>query len=614
MRRFAVALLLLSVGVTTTYTQDALTRDQRIDDLNALASFYAKNYAPYEWKKETQGFDLLRLTPWLHRIRHADDLEFQEALIEYVASLNDAHDLIAFPTTFSASLPMSVDIYDGKVLIEGLSPVVFPGAQRGDELVSLDGRPVHSLIADFRKYAIAANRRSTDRVAASRIVSRSQQIMPHISDLGDTATVVIRLAATGTTNTYVVPWSKFGIPVISQGPVPSPRRGNGRLALGSETQGLASAPAGAAPASLFQLADGGATDNTLPSYMEPVRALLNVGVSKDYYSVLGIGSRFPVWAPPPGFVQRPVPAGVPAFLLTGTYVSNGVRIGLLRIPTMSPPSAALILQHLDQEIAFFNDNTDVLVIDVMRNPGGLVSFVESISQRFMPGSFQTIGFEIRATAAWLFSFAAQLTNARLNPVDAACGPREPGGELQRGAQGLQRGPRAQRARVAQRNREPHARACGGQVYETAHGADRRILCIRRRHVSGHHSEQQPRAAIRDADDGRGWQRRRVQRACFHREFLQSHRVLDEPRAPGAGARFSAVAIHRKRRGAAGYRRGLDDSGQSDEQRCAVRAGLYGGGRQARAAGHGHAVDKRRRARRSSCDTDTARGTQPDGQG
>ena len=55
MRRFAVALLLLSVGVTTTYTQDALTRDQRIDDLNALASFYAKNYAPYEWKKRHAG-------------------------------------------------------------------------------------------------------------------------------------------------------------------------------------------------------------------------------------------------------------------------------------------------------------------------------------------------------------------------------------------------------------------------------------------------------------------------------------------------------------------------------------------------------------------------------
>ncbi len=135
MRRFAVAVLLLTVSVTTTYTQDALTKDQRIEDLTQLANFYAKNYAPYEWKIQTQDFDLLRLTPWLNRVRHADDLEFHERLIEYVASLNDAHDLIAFPTTFSASLPMNVDIYDGKVLIEALNPTVFPGAQRGDELV-----------------------------------------------------------------------------------------------------------------------------------------------------------------------------------------------------------------------------------------------------------------------------------------------------------------------------------------------------------------------------------------------------------------------------------------------------------------------------------------------
>ena len=416
MRRFAVAVLLLTVSVTTTYTQDALTKDQRIEDLTQLANFYAKNYAPYEWKIQTQDFDLLRLTPWLNRVRHADDLEFHERLIEYVASLNDAHDLIAFPTTFSASLPMNVDIYDGKVLIEALNPTVFPGAQRGDELVAIDGRPVQSLIASFRKYAIAANRRSTDRVAASRLVSRSQQIMPHISDLGDTAKVAIRLAATGAITTYVVPWSKIGIPVTSQGPVPSPRGGNGRLFLQSDEQSLAGAPAGAGPGSVFQFADLGTADTTLPSYMEPIRALLNASVSKDYFSVSGIGSRFPVYGPPPGFVQRPVPPGVPAFLLSGTYVSNGVRIGLLRIPSMSPPSTALVLQHLDQEIAFFNDNTDALVIDVMRNPGGLVSFVEAISQRFMPGPFQTIGFEIRATAAWLFSFAAQLTNARLNPA------------------------------------------------------------------------------------------------------------------------------------------------------------------------------------------------------
>jgi hypothetical protein len=417
MRRFATALLLLMVSVTTAHTQDALTRDQRIDDLTELASFYTKHYAPYEWKRDTQGFDLLRLTPWLHRIRHADDLEFHEELIEYVASLNDAHDFIAFPTTFSVSLPMIVDIYDGKVLIEALSPVAFPGAQRGDELVSIDGRSVQSLIAEFRKYAVAANQRSTDRVAASRLVSRNQQIMPHIADLGNTATVVIKLAATGATNTYVATWTKIGIPVTSQGPVPSPRRGRGRLSLPTDAEAVASllgaGAAGAGAGGLYQFADLGAADNSLPSYMEPVRALLNASVSKDYYSVTGIGSRLPVYALPPGFTLRPGPQ---PFFLSGTYMSGNVRIGLLRIPSMSPPSVTQALLQLDEDIAYFNQNADVLIIDVMRNPGGLVSFVEAVSQRFMPGAFQTIGFEIRATASWLFSFAAQLTSARLNPA------------------------------------------------------------------------------------------------------------------------------------------------------------------------------------------------------
>src|SRR6476619_8259073 len=129
MRRIGVVLLLVTFFTTTPRAQDALTRDQRNSDLTQLASQYDKNYGPYEWKRDVEGFDLLRLTPWLHRIQHADDLDFQEVLIEYVASLNDAHDYIAFPTTFSASLPMSVDIYDGQVLLESINRTFLPVAQ-----------------------------------------------------------------------------------------------------------------------------------------------------------------------------------------------------------------------------------------------------------------------------------------------------------------------------------------------------------------------------------------------------------------------------------------------------------------------------------------------------
>jgi len=430
MRHITAAVLLLLLSATTSPAQDALTREQRIADLTQLASQYAKNYGPYEWKRDVQGFDLLRLTPWLQRIAHSDDLDFQEALIEYVASLNDAHDTIAFPTTFSASLPLSVDIYDGKVLIDSINRTRLPLAQFpfviGDELVSLDGRPVQELIESFRKYAISANPRSTDRIAATRLVSRSQQIMPHIVDLGADATVVIRLAATGATSTYSIPWVKNGIPVLSQGPLPSPVRGNGRLSLSTDGQDITAGmpEATAAAAAVFKVADAGPSDDSLPAYMDPIRPLLNASVSKDYYSVLGFGARAPIFALPAGFTDLNascatciVRSGEPLFYFVATFTTaTGVRVGFLRIPSMSPPSASIALAQLDRAVALFAANTDALIVDVMRNPGGSVAFVEGVAQRLIPQPFNTIGFEIRATASWLFSFASQLTSARLNPA------------------------------------------------------------------------------------------------------------------------------------------------------------------------------------------------------
>lgn len=246
--------------------------------------------------------------------------------------------------------------------------------------------------------------------------------MPHIFELGSTAAVAIRLASTGETNTYTIPWLKNGIPILSQGPLPSPVRGNGRIFLSTDGQDITAGLAGSAvaTASIFKMAEATPSDDTLPDYMDPIRPLLNVSVSKDYYSVLGFGSRFPTFALPAGFVDLNTPCptcivrpGEPLFYFLGSYISNGVRIGFLRIPSMSPPSTTIALTQLDRAMAFFTPNTDALIVDVMRNPGGLVSFVEAVAQRLIPTPFNIIGFEIRSTGAWLFSFASQLNFARL---------------------------------------------------------------------------------------------------------------------------------------------------------------------------------------------------------
>jgi hypothetical protein len=377
---------------------------------------YAKNYAPYEWKRDVIGFDLYRLTPWLQRIQHSDDLDFQEALIEYVASLNDAHSFISFPSNFTASLGFTVDIFDGKVLIDSINRSQLPVAQFpfavGDELVALDGQPVQTLIQSFRKYAILANQRSTERFAASFIPRRFQTVMPHATELGATAVASIRLSSTGTVNNYLIPWVKSGSGIESQGPLPSPRRGNGRIFLPSDQQSPQVATGEGTSQASFKIT-ANIADNTLPSYMDPIRPLLTASVPKANNAILGWGARSPIYALPSGFVVR-LGTQSSHFFFSGTYMSNGVRIGLIRIPSMSPPNTAAALQQLNQEIAFFNANTDVLIVDIMRNTGGLISFTEAISQRLFTTPFRTCGFEIRATAGWVTGFENSLISAQLS--------------------------------------------------------------------------------------------------------------------------------------------------------------------------------------------------------
>jgi hypothetical protein len=408
MTRFCLVFLLLLASTTTLNAQ--LTADQRIADFLQLGSRYNKNYGPYEWKRTVFGFDLLNMAPWFARAADVTDLEFHDLLIEYVASLNDAHDLIAFPTNYFAQLGFSVDIYDNTVLIDSINRSRLPATDYpfaiGDELVSVDGRTVQQLMRSFRKYAISANERSTSRTAASRITARSQQIMPFAFDVPATATVVIRLASTGVETTFTMPWLQTGIAIGKDGPVPSPRLGPRRMSVEAEkdTVELAS------PKLPSQWMKAEAGDNTLPPYMEPARSFLNLSVPAEYYMVLNLGGRFPIYNAPPGFVLR-LGGSANDFFLSGTYVSNGVRIGLLRIPSFGPASAAQALQALDQEIAFFNANTDGLIVDVMRNPGGSGTFTEAVLQRMMTAPFRTMTFQFRAAGEILFSFALMLSAA-----------------------------------------------------------------------------------------------------------------------------------------------------------------------------------------------------------
>ncbi len=381
-----------------------LTVDQKIHDFENTAAIYAKRYAPYEWKKELFGFDLFEIGPWLDRVAQSrDDLEFFEIALEYVASLNDTHSSFAMPSSFLADLSFTVDIYDGKVLVDSINrtrlPVLQYPFQIGDQLISVDGRSVEDLMTEFSRFLKRGSPVSSQRSVADFLTFRPQSRIPRVIDLPDTAIVVIEQEG-GAQQTFSIPWVKTGVPLRWIGPVPSPR------------------------VSPFALAE----DAGLPSYFEPWLELTNFRlpdndpllsgytvsptgdtVSRRY--VLGLGQRTPVFSAglPADFVQR-LGRVASDFHFSGTYESDGVRIGYLRIPNFAPPNATTAVTELRNEIAYLQQNTDGLVVDVMRNTGGGCYMLTAASY-LIPYPFFFFGEEIRVTIAYINSIQAALEAA-----------------------------------------------------------------------------------------------------------------------------------------------------------------------------------------------------------
>ena len=404
MRLLSLGIAVLSTG--TLFAQ--LTPEQRSLDFQSLSAMFARRYAPVDWKKQVFGFDLLDIKPWLTRVAAAkDDLEFYEIEAEYVARLNDIHTGFQVNSTFAASLGFTVDIYDGKVLVDsinrGLLPVRDYPFAIGDELVSVDGKSAEDWIALFSKYRQRANLSNTRRAAAGQITSRSQAVFPRAVEIGDSAVVEIRRAG-GDVATYTIPWNKSGYPITSVARAPMPKKAAARDTGAPDYVRL-----------LDEFHSWKLPENDLQMQPLPFAAPSEDGEPQKY--TLGYGSRTPVIRAgfPSNFVVR---RGLSSadFHYSGTYTSGGHTIGYLRIPNFAPTSTLTAVRELETEILYFQNNTDGLVVDVMRNNGG-GCYMLDVAAHLIPYPFYFFGEQVRPTQDRLNSYAALLELAKLLQAD-----------------------------------------------------------------------------------------------------------------------------------------------------------------------------------------------------
>jgi hypothetical protein len=404
MKTLILSLILISAS-SAVHAQN-LTPAQKEADFRYLASMYSTYYAPIDWKKQLFNFDALAIKPWLDKVAQTKtDLDFYEVCVSYVASLNDTHDQFSLPSDFIARLGFTADVYDGVLLIDSINRTQLPAKDfpftTGDQLLSVDGRDVSLLLQDFAPYSAWANPIAAKRIAASEITGRSQSLMPHATDvIGKTATVAI-LRQSGATETYNIPWVVSGTP-LAVGPVPSPK--------------ITAQAAHKTARELF------ASAQAAPDYMTALLEAQWSGVlNPDQVGINGFGGTSPIFAGAlaGAHFTRRLGGSAGDYFYSGTFPYEDLTIGYIRIPSYAPASTSAALTQFQKEIAYFNANTDGLIVDEMRNPGGNLCYGESIASQLIPDYFRVTGFRLRPFWSRVIGFYNSWINAKASGAPQA---------------------------------------------------------------------------------------------------------------------------------------------------------------------------------------------------
>ena len=205
--------LIMGLASTQSMARD-LTVDQKFTDFRFLVSAIQSGYGPLEYKMTNKVVDYVALNSRFEQaIRQTtSNQDFYYLMVEYVSAYRDGHFHIRVPTSRAATLPLDTDLIDGKVLIlkidrQKLSEEEFPFAL-GDEVISLDGRPVLEYLNEATKYITSGNEKTRLKVAAWTVFHRNGRSLPVPS--AKSVTVEIRRGTSQVIESVQLDWEFKG--------------------------------------------------------------------------------------------------------------------------------------------------------------------------------------------------------------------------------------------------------------------------------------------------------------------------------------------------------------------------------------------------------------------
>jgi len=367
------------------------TKGQRQSDAAMIVGILERGYAPRAWKEEFLGLSFEENSrKFFGRAgERIDDLAFYEEIARYLVSFKDSHIFFSFPSNAIAKLPFEIEEYEGRFFVASVDMKQMPegiSLEVGDEILSLCGRSPEDERAELLEYLGEGNPRTAERFATAMLTSRRQSSLPRLPDGACEIAVAVR--GDGTVRNISLEWERKGDELAELND-PGISLGGGKAA------GLRRAHDRISPLERLRNWESGH------------------GKAGDYLKI-GMPDTFvPL---PESFIsrkERPFP--------TGVMEMGGRKVGYLRIHTYSQQKISFsdALSELEEEIAFFEDNTDALVIDQTANGGGSLCFGWMIASFFFAEPVEPMKASLRANRYSFVEWESYLRDENLPPEDLA---------------------------------------------------------------------------------------------------------------------------------------------------------------------------------------------------
>jgi hypothetical protein len=373
-----------------------LTVREALADFDQMVEALRGTYGPLRRKEARYGFTLDQIAEaGREQIRAGKtDADFVRAYQVFLANFRDGHVSLSTPLASDSSrgarVPLVASPFEDKFLVTlTFGPLASAGVALGDELVSVDGRPVAELAAELARFENVPNPQSLAHFAALRLTFRPFFLPDALRpEPGAEARLGLR-RADGTAYEVTAPWLEDALPRRSPNAPATTLSGkmaDARAEASSNLAGLIKAELGrfgdAAPFFL--------TEQVASAFqVQPVRPS---AASAARFGVVPCGDA----------------GGVPSFdcyAFSGVYAFEGKKLLLVRIPSYAQPDppgdGAFTAEYFRAVLAEFEPQVDALVVDETHNPGGSVALAGQVLSTLVTREGPGFVFAHHADRKWL---------------------------------------------------------------------------------------------------------------------------------------------------------------------------------------------------------------------